>query len=169
VWRLEPNILRMLSAARGETPNIRWQNAGILNLAWRRCHTLTTLFPADRLVFFFCSTDGVVSVRVRDGGKLAMECTRCGGPMMLETVIKLRRTFVGFRETRSRGAYCATCKIGVPMEDHQSVIHQPTSFIARSRKSLRRFLPTWRHARVSRSGCCDADAIPLVDPLSLAR
>jgi hypothetical protein len=45
-----------------------------------------------------------------------MECTRCGGSMMPETVIRLRRSFIGFRETRSRGAYCPTCKIGVPME-----------------------------------------------------
>jgi hypothetical protein len=45
-----------------------------------------------------------------------MECKRCGGPMMLETVIKLRHSFIGFRETRSAGAYCGTCKIGVAVE-----------------------------------------------------
>jgi hypothetical protein len=45
-----------------------------------------------------------------------MECSRCGGSMMLETVIKLRRRFIGFRETRSLGAYWAICKIGVPIE-----------------------------------------------------
>src|SRR5271166_746098 len=37
---------------------------------------------------------------------------------MLETVIELRRGVLGFRETRSRGAYCATCKIGVPVGTH---------------------------------------------------
>ena len=49
-----------------------------------------------------------------------MECKRCGGPMMLETVIKLQRRFIGFRQTRSAGAYCVTCRIAVPVESHPS-------------------------------------------------
>jgi hypothetical protein len=75
-----------------------------------------------------------------DKGKDAMECNRCGGPMMLETVIKLRRRFIGFRETRSQGAYCATCRIAVPVENH------PAATIARARKITREPLPTWRYA-----------------------
>jgi hypothetical protein len=50
-----------------------------------------------------------------------MECKRCGGPMMPETVIKLRRSLIGFRETRSAGAYCVTCRIGVSVESHPLV------------------------------------------------
>ena len=98
-----------------------------------------------------------------------MECTQCGGSMMPETVIKLRRSFAGFRETRYRGAYCPMCKIGVPLENHQPATHQPASIIARSRESIRALLPTWRHAGVPRSGDSRTDAMPLGDPLSLAR
>jgi hypothetical protein len=75
---------------------------------------LATLFLADRLLFLICSIDRLALVRVRDRRKPAMECTQCGGLMMLEAMIKLWRSFLGFRETRSRGAYRATCKIGVP-------------------------------------------------------
>jgi hypothetical protein len=42
-----------------------------------------------------------------------MQCPQCGGPMMPETVIRLRRGLFGFRETRFQGGYCATCGIGV--------------------------------------------------------
>jgi hypothetical protein len=49
---------------------------------------------------------------------MTIECKRCGGPTMLETVIKLRCGILGFRETRSQGAYCATCKLSVPIENH---------------------------------------------------
>jgi len=55
-----------------------------------------------------------------------MECERCGGPTMPETVIKLRRSFLGFRETRFQGAYCMTCKIGMPVMDQpQQSIRSP--------------------------------------------
>jgi hypothetical protein len=80
-----------------------------------------------------------------------MECNRCGGPMMLETVIKLRRRLVGFRETRSQGAYCATCKIGVPVANDQSATFQPTALITRPRRSARELWPTWRHADLRRA------------------
>src|SRR5271166_2976149 len=76
-------------------------------------------------MFLLCSCRRLVSVPVRDRGKRAMECKRCGGAMMPETVIELRRGVLGFRETRYRGAYCATCKIGVPVESYLSVAHQP--------------------------------------------
>lgn len=50
-----------------------------------------------------------------------MECKQCSGPMMLETVIKLRRSFIGFREARSAGAYCVTCQISIPVEGYPPV------------------------------------------------
>jgi len=78
-----------------------------------------------RLMFLICSCGRLVSVPVKDRGKPAMECKRCGDSMMPETVIELRRGVLGFRETRYPGAYCATCKIGVPVESHRSVTHQP--------------------------------------------
>ena len=55
---------------------------------------------------------------------MAIECKRCGGPTMLETVIKLRRGLLGFRETRSQAAYCATCKLSVPI-DNQVTMRAP--------------------------------------------
>jgi hypothetical protein len=42
---------------------------------------------------------------------MAIECKRCGGPTMPETVIKLRRGLLGFHETRWQGGYCATCRL----------------------------------------------------------
>lgn len=50
---------------------------------------------------------------------MAIGCARCGGPAMLETVVKLRRGVLGFRETRWQRAYCMTCKLCSPVE------HQP--------------------------------------------
>lgn len=87
-------------------------------------------------------------------GDMAMRCQRCGGPMMAETIIKLRRTFVGFREIRSQGAYCVSCKITVPVENQplanrQSVEHRPGKFVfpwlgGRSR------IPAWMPSRPQR-------------------
>jgi hypothetical protein len=82
---------------------------------------------------------------------MAMECNRCGGSMMLETVIKLRRRLVGFRETRSQGAYCPTCKIGVPVESRQSVTRQPTALMTCLHRSTRELWPTWRYADLRRA------------------
>ena len=45
-----------------------------------------------------------------------MDCERCGGPMMAETVIKLRRGLFGLRATQSQGAYCAACRTSVLIE-----------------------------------------------------
>jgi hypothetical protein len=98
-----------------------------------------------------------------------MECKQCGGPMMLETVIKLRRGFVGFRETRSPGAYCATCRIGVAMEGPQSVAHPVTLSRAGLRNSIKGLVPAWRHAGVPRPGCGPVGATPLTRSLSPAR
>ena len=73
---------------------------------------------------------------------MAIECTRCGGPTMSETMIKLRRSVLGFRETRWQGAYCPTCKLSAPVEN-QSATRSPTAINGRPRKSLGEFLPLW--------------------------
>jgi hypothetical protein len=57
----------------------------------------------------------------RGEAAVVIECRRCGGLTISETVIKLRRSLFGFRETRLQGAYCAACKLSVPLED------QPTA------------------------------------------
>ena len=45
-----------------------------------------------------------------------MNCSRCGGLMCPETVIRLQRTMFGVREScRLQGAYCASCKTGIVM------------------------------------------------------
>ena len=58
---------------------------------------------------------GTIRLDVKNKGRGAMQCRQCGGPMMPETVIKLRRGLFGFRETRFQGAYCPTCRIGVTL------------------------------------------------------
>jgi hypothetical protein len=82
---------------------------------------------------------------------MAIECSRCGGPTMSETVIKLRRGILGFRETRSQGGYCATCKLSIPMENH-ATIRPPTPISDRLRPGLRGFLPLWLRGAPARSG-----------------
>jgi hypothetical protein len=78
-----------------------------------------------------------------------MDCKRCGGAMMPETVIQLRRGLIGFRETRSAGAYCVTCQIGVAAEGGPSTSYRPASF--RSGRTSRRLWPAWWHPAVVRS------------------
>jgi hypothetical protein len=99
-----------------------------------------------------------------------MECNRCGDPMMMETVIKLRRRLFGFRETRSQGAYCATCKIGVPVENHQSVSRRPTAVSAPSRRNARELLPMWRYtdAQQPDRGCQISWSNTVIASLELA-
>jgi hypothetical protein len=82
---------------------------------------------------------------------MAIECKRCGDPMMQETVIKLRRGVLGFRESRSQGAYCATCKLSVPIEN-QAAMRPPTAIHGRPRPSLGGFLPMWLRLAPARSG-----------------
>jgi hypothetical protein len=94
-----------------------------------------------------------------------MECKRCGGSMMMETVITLRRGLFGFRETRSRGGYCFTCQIGAPLETRRSVASQPTSFIERAARRVDSIL---RRAGGSQPDHLDTNAIRLRKPLSLA-
>jgi hypothetical protein len=78
---------------------------------------------------------------------MAFECTRCGGQMMSETVIKLRRGVIGFRETRFQGAYCATCRRSVAVESPPA-IQAANSF--RPRGSLGGFLPLWLRGGTNR-------------------
>jgi hypothetical protein len=82
---------------------------------------------------------------------MAIECKRCGGPTMLETVIKLHRGILGFRETRSQGAYCATCKLSVPIENH-AAMRPRIAISGRQRRSLSGFLPMWLRVAPARSG-----------------
>ena len=82
---------------------------------------------------------------------MAIECKRCGGPTMSETVIKLRHSIRGFGETRSQGGYCATCKLSVPIEN-QAAKQPPIAISGRPRPSLSGFLPMWLRLAPARSG-----------------
>jgi hypothetical protein len=82
---------------------------------------------------------------------MAIECKRCGGPTMLETVIKLRRGVLSFRETRSQGAHCVTCKLNVPIETSPTM-RSPIAIGGRPRPGLRGFLPMWLRGVPVRSG-----------------
>lgn len=42
-----------------------------------------------------------------------MNCQFCGDLMCPETVIRLRRTLFGLRDSRFQGAYCTCCKISI--------------------------------------------------------
>jgi hypothetical protein len=82
---------------------------------------------------------------------MAIECRRCGGPTMAETMITLRRGVLGFRETRSRGAYCATCKLSAPTE-HPAAMRLAAAIRDRPSQSLRGLLPMWLRLAPARSG-----------------
>jgi len=82
---------------------------------------------------------------------MAIECKRCGGPTMLETVITLRRGVLGVRETRSQGAYCATCKLSVPMEN-PAALRPSIAIRDRPRQSCSGYLPLWLRLAPARSG-----------------
>lgn len=94
-----------------------------------------------------------------------MECKRCGGSMMMETVITLRRGLFGFRETRSQGGYCFACKIGSPMESQPSIASHPRSFIVQVCRTTGALI---RCARMPRPDQLHTNAIRLSKPLSLA-
>jgi hypothetical protein len=89
-----------------------------------------------------------------------MECNQCGGLMMPETVIKLRRGIVGFRETRFPGAYCATCRTGVTIGDHATAAHQPASATIRPGNGIGSLLPTRLRRGVSRPGRSQTGTAP---------
>jgi hypothetical protein len=59
--------------------------------------------------------------------------------MMAETVIKLRRSLFGFRETRFQGAYCAPCGIGVTIDSLPAV--RPPRRVSSS--GVRRICRVW--------------------------
>jgi hypothetical protein len=82
---------------------------------------------------------------------MTIECKRCGGPTMSETVVKLRRGILGFRETRSQGTYCPTCKLSVPMESH-AAMRPSVAISGRPRPGLSGFLPAWLRAAPARPG-----------------
>jgi hypothetical protein len=82
---------------------------------------------------------------------MAIECSRCGGPTMSETVIKLRGGVHGFRETRSQGGYCPTCRLSVPIENH-ATRRPATAINGRLRPGLSGFLSMWLRVTPARSG-----------------
>jgi hypothetical protein len=98
-----------------------------------------------------------------------MECEHCGGAMMAETVIKLQQGLFGFRESRSRGAYCFTCKIGVQVASHLAAPVQPRTVVVRAYRAARRLLTKPPRTKLFRSGNFDTDSIRLGNPLSLVR
>jgi hypothetical protein len=81
---------------------------------------------------------------------MTIECKRCDGPTMPETVIALRRGVLGFRETRSQGGYCATCGLSGAVENH--ALRPPIAISGRPRLGLREFLPMWLRVAPARSG-----------------
>jgi hypothetical protein len=82
---------------------------------------------------------------------MAIECKRCGGPTMAETVITLRRGRLGRGETRSQGGYCATCKLSVPM-GNPAAMRPSIAIRGRPRHSLSGFLPMGLRLAPARSG-----------------
>jgi hypothetical protein len=60
-----------------------------------------------------------------------MQCQRCGGPMMPETVIKVRRGLFGFHGTRLQGAYCAACGVGTLVDAPSPAGARPAGIAAR--------------------------------------
>lgn len=97
-----------------------------------------------------------------------MKCIRCGGAMMPETVIKLRRSLVGFRETRSQGAYCAACGIGWRVDAAPAVTPRLPAIFGRLRTGVREIWPAWRLSGMVRPGRVRAGGIAY-NALPLAR
>jgi hypothetical protein len=77
--------------------------------------------------------------------------------MMPETVIRLRRGVLGFRETRLAGAYCAVCQTGVVLD--AALPSAPRSVAGRTRGAVTAFWQAWS-AAPGRDG--------FGDPVSLA-
>jgi hypothetical protein len=121
----------------------------------------------DYVLDLFVRLVNVVSVERQWRRDMAIECKRCGGPTMSETVIKLRRRVLGFRETRSQGAYCATCKLSVSIEN-RSTIRSETTFCARPWNRFSGFLPVWLHGEPVRTGGGPMGAILFSRPMRRA-
>lgn len=47
---------------------------------------------------------------------MTIDCKRCGGLTLPETLITLRRSFLGLRATRATAEYCPACKVSVPVD-----------------------------------------------------
>ena len=98
-----------------------------------------------------------------------MQCNRCHGAMMAETVIKLRPGLFGFRETRSQGAYCASCQIGVVVEPPAPAPHRQAAIASQPAQRMMRLLPAWRPMRGTRSDFVEHATADLDSHLSMAR
>jgi hypothetical protein len=98
-----------------------------------------------------------------------MQCKRCGGAMMPETVIKLQRSVFGWRETRSQGAYCASCGIGCPVDSVLAAAPPSAAIFARLRSRITDFRRARRLSGAARPGSARVGGIAAYDPLSLAR
>ena len=105
------------------------------------------------LLFLMCPYIRLRSVALKGNWRrdMAIECKRCGRWTMLETVIKLRRGILGFRETRSKGGYCVTCKLSVPIEN-PAAMPPPIAISSRPRSGLSGLLPMWLRVPPARSG-----------------
>jgi hypothetical protein len=82
---------------------------------------------------------------------MAIECGRCGGPAMPETVIKIRRGVLGRRGTRSQGGYCVACRLSVPLEP-TAAVRPPVARARRPRRGFTVFLPQWLRVAPARPG-----------------
>ena len=89
-----------------------------------------------------------------------MDCGRCGGPMMPETVVKLRRGLFGLRATQSEGAYCATCRTGVLLEGPPRRRAPAPAFNRLFRSRPSDGLPAWQRLDVSRASCGHCVELP---------
>lgn len=90
-----------------------------------------------------------------------IECNRCGGPTMSETVVKLRRGIVGFRETRWQGAYCAGCGQSVTAPVQAAMPPQTQH----RQLGLGRFLLTWSRGTPARSAHERLETLHLPGPV----
>jgi hypothetical protein len=118
-----------------------------------RLHVRREMTCTHRLLFLICSVIRLNSPVLNDNRRqdMAIECRRCGGPTMLETMITLRRGILGFRETRAQGAYCATCKLSLPIE-LPFAMRPSIAISGRPRSSFSGFWPMWLRVAPARSG-----------------
>jgi hypothetical protein len=98
-----------------------------------------------------------------------MECMQCGDTMVRETVINLKRRFIGFREGRSQRGYCMRCRIAVPCDSQQVLKAIRSAKTVRPSKRIRGILPAWVGAELARASRAARHETPLGGPLFLAR
>ncbi len=80
---------------------------------------------------------------------MTIECKRCGGPTLPETVVKLQRGLIGFRETRWQGGYCVACGLSVPTQAPATV----RSKAERQRGRLGGLMVGWSRGTLAGSAC----------------